>query len=221
MAFLQLVIEPRGAWEHSAYQTDNQFVLEVRPVKIDGVTAAPITVVVDATFQHRIEAPLEEYENVRSKGTRFLVAEGQLPSPVDPAMPMSEVDSTTSALMFSASCAAVRSRLSWSMTRVASSVLPARSAYELARPEAKSEAASAARNVAIVRGQEPSASGRDDGAPLIGQRSTLGEVDAHRLFLGSQSLLFCSSHSRPRLSPKTFSAIQRSAMPRDATAATS
>ncbi len=32
---VRMVIEPRGAWEHSAYQTDNQFVLEVRPVKID------------------------------------------------------------------------------------------------------------------------------------------------------------------------------------------
>ncbi|MEY8688500.1 MAG: type IV pilus secretin PilQ [Leptothrix sp. (in: b-proteobacteria)] len=32
---VRLVVEPRGAWEHSAYQTDNQFVLEVRPVKVD------------------------------------------------------------------------------------------------------------------------------------------------------------------------------------------
>jgi len=32
---VRLVVEPRGAWEHSAYQTDNQFVLEVRPMKID------------------------------------------------------------------------------------------------------------------------------------------------------------------------------------------
>ena len=32
---VRMVIEPRGSWEHSAYQTDNQFVLEVRPVKID------------------------------------------------------------------------------------------------------------------------------------------------------------------------------------------
>jgi type IV pilus assembly protein PilQ len=30
-----MVVEPTGAWEHSAYQSDNQFVLEVRPVKID------------------------------------------------------------------------------------------------------------------------------------------------------------------------------------------
>jgi type IV pilus assembly protein PilQ len=32
---VRLVVEPRGTWEHSAYQTDNQFVLEVRPQKID------------------------------------------------------------------------------------------------------------------------------------------------------------------------------------------
>ena len=32
---VRLVVEPRGSWEHSAYQTDNQFVLEVRPMKVD------------------------------------------------------------------------------------------------------------------------------------------------------------------------------------------
>ena len=32
---VRMIIEPRGAWEHSAYQTDTQFVLEVRPVKLD------------------------------------------------------------------------------------------------------------------------------------------------------------------------------------------
>ena len=32
---VRMVVEPRGAWEHSAYQSDNQFVLEVRPMKID------------------------------------------------------------------------------------------------------------------------------------------------------------------------------------------
>ena len=30
---VRMVVEPRGNWEHSAYQSDNQFVLEVRPVK--------------------------------------------------------------------------------------------------------------------------------------------------------------------------------------------
>ena len=32
---VRMVVEPTGAWEHSAYQSDNQFVLEVRPQKID------------------------------------------------------------------------------------------------------------------------------------------------------------------------------------------
>lgn len=32
---VRMVVEPRGNWEHSAYQTDNQFVLEVRPQKVD------------------------------------------------------------------------------------------------------------------------------------------------------------------------------------------
>jgi type IV pilus assembly protein PilQ len=32
---VRMVIEPRGNWEHSAYQTDTQFVLEVRPQVVD------------------------------------------------------------------------------------------------------------------------------------------------------------------------------------------
>ena len=32
---VHMVITPTGTWEHSAYQTDNQFVLEVRPAKSD------------------------------------------------------------------------------------------------------------------------------------------------------------------------------------------
>lgn len=32
---VRMVVEPRGAWEHSAYQTDTQFVLEVRPIRMD------------------------------------------------------------------------------------------------------------------------------------------------------------------------------------------
>ena len=32
---VRIVIEPKGAWEHSAYQSDNQFVVEVRQLKID------------------------------------------------------------------------------------------------------------------------------------------------------------------------------------------
>lgn len=32
---VRIVVEPTGLWEHSAYQSDNQFVLEVRPQKVD------------------------------------------------------------------------------------------------------------------------------------------------------------------------------------------
>ncbi len=32
---VRLTVNPRGSWEHSAYQSDNQFVLEVRPQKVD------------------------------------------------------------------------------------------------------------------------------------------------------------------------------------------
>jgi len=32
---VRMVIEPRGAWTHSAYQSDEQFVLEVKPLKVD------------------------------------------------------------------------------------------------------------------------------------------------------------------------------------------
>ncbi|KQP23218.1 type IV pilus secretin PilQ [Pseudorhodoferax sp. Leaf267] len=32
---VRMVIEPRGAWEHSAYQSDGQFVVEVRPQRVD------------------------------------------------------------------------------------------------------------------------------------------------------------------------------------------
>ena len=32
---VRMLVEPRGNWEHSAYQSDNQFVLEVRAQKVD------------------------------------------------------------------------------------------------------------------------------------------------------------------------------------------
>jgi type IV pilus assembly protein PilQ len=32
---VRMVIEPQGAWEHSAYQNDDQFVVEVKEVKVD------------------------------------------------------------------------------------------------------------------------------------------------------------------------------------------
>lgn len=40
---VRMVVEPKGSWEHSAYQSDNQFVLEIRPQKVDPnkLTAGP------------------------------------------------------------------------------------------------------------------------------------------------------------------------------------
>ncbi len=32
---VRMIVEPKGQWEHSAYQSDNQFVLEVRQIKVD------------------------------------------------------------------------------------------------------------------------------------------------------------------------------------------
>ncbi len=32
---VRMVIEPRGIWEHAAYQADNKFIVEVRPVVVD------------------------------------------------------------------------------------------------------------------------------------------------------------------------------------------
>ena len=31
----RMVIEPRGLWEHSAYQTDNRFIIEIKPIQED------------------------------------------------------------------------------------------------------------------------------------------------------------------------------------------
>ena len=40
---VHMVVTPSGNWEHSAYQTDNQFVLEVRPAKADPNKLVPGT----------------------------------------------------------------------------------------------------------------------------------------------------------------------------------
>jgi type IV pilus assembly protein PilQ len=42
---VRVVIEPKGQWEHSAYQSDNQFVVEVRQQKVDQskLTQGPAT----------------------------------------------------------------------------------------------------------------------------------------------------------------------------------
>ena len=32
---VQMVIEPKGLWEHSAYQSETQLVIDVKPIKED------------------------------------------------------------------------------------------------------------------------------------------------------------------------------------------
>src|SRR5450756_1860692 len=32
---VRMVIEPKGTWEHAAYQTDNKFIVEVKPIIVD------------------------------------------------------------------------------------------------------------------------------------------------------------------------------------------
>ena len=38
---VRMVIEPKGQWEHSAYQSDDQFVVEVKPLKVDPSKLSP------------------------------------------------------------------------------------------------------------------------------------------------------------------------------------
>lgn len=38
---VRMVIEPKGQWEHSAYQSDDQFVVEVKPLKADPSKLSP------------------------------------------------------------------------------------------------------------------------------------------------------------------------------------
>jgi type IV pilus assembly protein PilQ len=38
---VRMVIEPKGNWEHSAYQSDEQFVVEVKPMRVDPAKLTP------------------------------------------------------------------------------------------------------------------------------------------------------------------------------------
>ena len=37
----RVVIEPKGIWEHAAYQTERQFIVEIKPVSVDSKKAVP------------------------------------------------------------------------------------------------------------------------------------------------------------------------------------
>ena len=38
---VRMVIEPQGQWEHSAYQSDEQFVVEIKEIKVDPKKLTP------------------------------------------------------------------------------------------------------------------------------------------------------------------------------------
>ena len=69
---VRMMIEPRGAWEHSAYQSDNQFVVEVRPPRAEpgrlgqgtGYTGEKITLDFQAVEVRNLLQVFSDYANV-------------------------------------------------------------------------------------------------------------------------------------------------------------
>src|SRR6202008_1337763 len=59
---VRMVIEPKGQWEHNAYQSDTQFVLEVKPVTADPARAAA------QKGRYTGERPSLHFQNVEGRG---------------------------------------------------------------------------------------------------------------------------------------------------------
>ncbi len=66
----RMVIEPRGIWEYSAYQTDTQFILEVKPVKED-----PNRLVQSATPGYAGEKLSLNFQNVEVRSVLQVIAD--------------------------------------------------------------------------------------------------------------------------------------------------
>ena len=66
----RMVIEPRGIWEYSAYQTDTQFILEVKPVKED-----PNRLVQSATPGYAGEKLSLNFQNVEVRAVLQVIAD--------------------------------------------------------------------------------------------------------------------------------------------------
>src|SRR6187549_2900143 len=65
-----MVIEPRGLWEYSAYQTDTQFIVEVKPVKED-----PNRLVQSATPGYAGEKLSLNFQNVEVRAVLQVIAD--------------------------------------------------------------------------------------------------------------------------------------------------
>jgi type IV pilus assembly protein PilQ len=66
----RMVIEPRGIWEYSAYQTDTQFILEVKPVKED-----PNKLVQSSTPGYSGEKLSLNFQNVEVRAVLQVIAD--------------------------------------------------------------------------------------------------------------------------------------------------
>ncbi len=66
----RMVIEPRGIWEYSAYQTDTQFIIEVKPVKED-----PNRLVQSATPGYAGEKLSLNFQNVEVRAVLQVIAD--------------------------------------------------------------------------------------------------------------------------------------------------
>jgi type IV pilus assembly protein PilQ len=66
----RMVIDPRGLWEYSAYQTDTQFILEVKPVKED-----PNRLVQSATPGYAGEKLSLNFQNVEVRAVLQVIAD--------------------------------------------------------------------------------------------------------------------------------------------------
>jgi type IV pilus assembly protein PilQ len=66
----RMVIEPRGVWEYSAYQTDTQFIIEVKPVKED-----PNKLVQSSTPGYAGEKLSLNFQNVEVRAVLQVIAD--------------------------------------------------------------------------------------------------------------------------------------------------
>src|SRR5690349_21926454 len=66
----RMVVDPRGLWEYSAYQTDNQFIVEVKPVKED-----PNRLVQSATPGYAGEKLSLNFQNVEVRAVLQVIAD--------------------------------------------------------------------------------------------------------------------------------------------------
>ena len=66
----RIVVEPRGLWEYSAYQTDTQFILEVKPVKED-----PNKLVQSSTPGYSGEKLSLNFQNVEVRAVLQVIAD--------------------------------------------------------------------------------------------------------------------------------------------------